>query len=614
VRVNLKRLEKRDRLAEQKLQAALELSFRDKNPLRTLWVLFQGHRPRMLLAMVMYAFKSSPAWVLPIVTGIIVTHAAALYGASQPGHPPADPLAVTYILLCAGVLFIFVVQNIPTHTLYSYHLSVAVRSVQMTLRSALVVRLQQLSMSFHDRTQSGKLQSKVLRDVEAVEGLSRMLTENLLQCVIMLTVALGVTLYKRPSVALFFLCTVPFAALLMRLFHRKLRRRNEEFRREVEEMSARVSEMIDMIPITRAHAVEDTEVEQLHRRLLRIRHSGQQLDMVNNLFIASAWVTFQVFQLLCLLFNVWQCWHGWITIGDVVMYQGFFGMLVGAVQQGLAVVPQLSAGAESIRSIAEVLESPDVEHNEGKTEVQKVVGRLTFEHVTFQYPGAERPAIADLSLDITPGQCVAVVGESGSGKSTLMSLIIGFRRPTGGRILLDGVDMATLNFRSFRRFLAVVPQQTVLFSGTVRDNITYGLKAVPTERLNRVLEMSNCAQFVREMPQGLDTPIGSHGGRLSGGQRQRLAIARALLRDPRVIILDEATSALDVISERLVQEAIDRLIAGRTTFIVAHRLSTIRHAHRILVMSNGAILESGTHDELLARPDSAFSRLHALQT
>jgi ATP-binding cassette subfamily B protein len=614
VKVSLKKLEKRDRLAEQKLQKALELSFRSKNPLRTLWVLFDGHRLRLLLAMFMYALKSSPSWVIPIVTGIIVTKAAKLYGAGLAGHPPADPLAITLIAINAGIMLLVIVQNVPTHTLYAYHLSVAVRNVQMTLRSALVVRMQQLSMSFHDRTQSGKLQSKVLRDVEAVEGLSRMLTENILQCGIAITAALVVTLAKRPSVALFYLLTVPFAALIMRLFHRKLRKRNEEFRREIEAMSARVSEMIDMIAITRAHAVEDTEVEQLHRRLLRIRHSGQQLDMVNNLFIASAWVTFQVFQLMCLVFNVWQCWHGWIEIGDVIMYQGFFGMLVGAVQQGLAVMPQLASGSESIRSIAEVLESPDVEHNDGKAEVSKVAGHLTFEHVSFQYPGASTPAITDLNLDVAPGECIAVVGESGSGKSTLMNLIIGFRRPTAGRIVLDGVDMATLNFRSFRRFLAVVPQQTVLFSGTVRDNITYGLKAVPAARLQQALEMANCAQFVRELPKGLDTPIGSHGGRLSGGQRQRLAIARALLRDPRVIILDEATSALDVLSERLVQEAIERLIAGRTTFIVAHRLSTIRHANRILVMSRGSIIESGTHGQLLSRPESAFSRLHALQT
>ena len=194
-----------------------------------------------------------------------------------------------------------------------------------------------------------------------------------------------------------------------------------------------------------------------------------------------------------------------------------------------------------------------------------------------------------------------------------MNLIIGFRRPTTGRILLDGVDMAVINYRSFRRFLAVVPQQTVLFSGSIRDNITYGLDHITDSRLGEVLEMANCTEFVGRLAKGLDTPIGSHGAKLSGGQRQRIAIARALLRDPRVIILDEATSALDVMSERLVQEAINRLITGRTTFIVAHRLSTIRHANRIVVMRDGRIVEVGSHEELLGREGSAFSRMQALQ-
>jgi ATP-binding cassette subfamily B protein len=268
---------------------------------------------------------------------------------------------------------------------------------------------------------------------------------------------------------------------------------------------------------------------------------------------------------------------------------------------------------ESIRSIGEVLESPDVEKNDGKTAVTAVAGKIDFDHVSFTYPGAEKPSIDDLSLTIHAGECIAVVGHSGSGKSTLMNLIIGFRRPTSGRVLLDGVDMATINFRSFRRFLAVVPQQTVLFSGTVRENITYGLQHVTESRLQEVLTMSNCADFVSKLPKGLDTPIGNHGGKLSGGQRQRIAIARAMLRDPRVIILDEATSALDVESEKKVQEALNRLIAGRTTFIVAHRLSTIRNATRVLVMDAGKIIEQGTHEELLSRDDGAFKKLHALQ-
>jgi ATP-binding cassette subfamily B protein len=598
---------------EQNLQHTLDISYRDKNPLRTLWHLFRDRRPQLLLVTILYVIKQSPVWVLPIVTGNIITLITAIYASHQPGHAPADPNAVKHIYLNAAIMLVLILQNVPMHTLYASFLSSAVRHVQLLLRSALVVRLQQLSMSFHDSTQSGKLQSKVLRDVEAIESLSRMLIESLLAGSIVVIIGFSVTLAKRPSVALFFFLTVPASALLMKIFWRAMRKRNEDFRLEVEDMSARVSEMIEMIPITRAHAVEGTEVDRMQTQLQRIRSSGLRLDTANNLFGSCSWATFQSFQLFCLLFSIWQCYHGWITVGDVVMYQGFFGMIVAAVQGFLNIAPQLSTGMESLRSIGEVLESPDIEQNAGKLDVGAVSGSFEFDRVRFEYNGANHPAIDNLSLKVKAGECVAFVGESGSGKSTLMNLIIGFRRPTAGRILLDGVDMAAINFRTFRRFVAVVPQQTVLFTGTVRDNITYGLQHVSEAKLTQALEMSNCADFVRKLPQGLDTPIGSRGGKLSGGQRQRIAIARALLRDPRVIILDEATSALDLQSEFLVQQAINRLIEGRTTFIVAHRLSTIRHANRVVVMSDGRITEMGTHQELLDRKGSAFARLHALQ-
>ncbi len=377
-------------------------------------------------------------------------------------------------------------------------------------------------------------------------------------------------------------------------------------------MSAQVSEVIEMIPVTRAHAAEDKESARILRQLKQIQNSGQQLDVTNELFASSSWMTFQVFNFLCLLFTLNKAWKGEITVGDVLMYQAFFGAIIGSVSLLLMMYPQMMAGLESMRSIAEILESPDVEENEGKRVVKSVQGRITLDRLMYQYPKTDRPAIVDLSLDIRAGECVAFVGESGSGKSTLMNLLIGFRRPTSGRILLDGQDMQELNLRTFRRHIAVVPQQTVLFSGTVRENITYGLDNVKEADVQQAVEMANVKEFASRLPQGLNTPVGPHGGKLSGGQRQRIAIARALLRNPRVIILDEATSALDVISEHLVQEAINRLVKDRTTFIVAHRLSTIRHADRVVVMQDGRAVEVGTQSDLLAA-NGAFSRLKMLQ-
>jgi len=239
-------------------------------------------------------------------------------------------------------------------------------------------------------------------------------------------------------------------------------------------------------------------------------------------------------------------------------------------------------------------------------------GEIVFDHVGYSYPHGREVALTDISLQIHAGETIAFVGESGAGKSTLMNLAIGFRAPTSGSVLLDGQDLRTLDLRSFRQQIGVVPQSTILFTGTLRDNVTYGSDHLGDEALWKILEEANLAAFVKALPEGLDTLLGENGARLSGGQRQRLAIARALVRDPRVILLDEATSALDTESERLVQEALVRLSRGRTTLIVAHRFSTIRQADRIAVLSQGRLIELGTRDELSAL-GGQFARLAALQ-
>jgi ATP-binding cassette, subfamily B, bacterial len=265
----------------------------------------------------------------------------------------------------------------------------------------------------------------------------------------------------------------------------------------------------------------------------------------------------------------------------------------------LNVAPLVSKGIESVRSMSEVLTEPDLEVNEGKQTVDRVDGRVTFDHVTLTYPDAVEPALVDISLDVRAGETVALVGPSGSGKSSMLNLVIGFLTPTQGRLLIDGRDRRDLDLRGYRRFLAVVPQETLLFDGSVRDNVTYGQEDLSEADVQRALEAANAWDFVEAMG-GIDTVIGQRGGRLSGGQRQRLAIARALIRNPRVLVLDEATSALDPASEALVQDALARLMHGRTSFVVAHRLSTVQRADRIVVLRAGRMVEIGTHDELVA--------------
>jgi ATP-binding cassette subfamily B protein len=486
--------------------------------------------------------------------------------------------------------------------------------MQFTLRSALVERLQQLAVTFHEEKQSSALQTKILRDVDAIDGLCRYLFLNGLNGVLVIVYVTVIALVRQPVLALYFLLTVPAGIALLKLFDRRFREQYKALRIETEQMNTRVGEMLLMLPVTRAHGLEEQETRSVRSVFQRLRERGLQVDTLTELFASSSWFTFIVLQLACLVFSAWLVTRHKITVGDAVMYQTYFGMLIGAVQQTLGVFPALAQGRDAIRSIGEILEAPQVEDYRGKRPAPVPVrGEIIFEKVSFQYPHGREVALQDISLRIAAGETVAFVGESGAGKSTLVNLAMGFRPPGSGRVLLDGHDLRELDLRSYRRQIGVVPQATILFSGSLRENVTYGLENVSDAKLWDILAEANLADFARALPQQLDTTLGESGTRLSGGQRQRLAIARALIRDPRIILLDEATSALDTESERLVQEALIRLTQGRTTLIVAHRFSTIRQAHRVVVLQGGKIVEVGTPQELLAR-DGYFTRLANLQS
>jgi ATP-binding cassette subfamily B protein len=257
------------------------------------------------------------------------------------------------------------------------------------------------------------------------------------------------------------------------------------------------------------------------------------------------------------------------------------------------------------------MNSNEVEVNLGQGAVPVIDGNLEFKNLSYRYPDSEQNVVSGLNLNVKSGECIAIVGASGSGKSTIMNLIIGFLMPTEGDLIIDGKSIRDINLSEYRHNISVVPQNSVLFAGSIRNNITYGLERYSEQDLLRAVEMANLKEFVDELPFGLDTDIGEHGGKLSGGQRQRITIARALIRDPRILILDEATSALDNISEYHVQKAIASSIKGRTTFVVAHRLSTIRDADRIVVMEQGKAVEIGTYEELMQKKGK-FYELKAL--
>lgn len=566
---------------------SVELEFRSNRPWTTLARLYWPERRAVALALLSYLFKASPVWILPVVTANIIDLVS---------RPRAGGLQALGLNATCGAIAI--AQNIPSAALYVSFLSRAIRNVEVRLRSALVRRLQMLSINYHNRASTGALQTKVTRDVESIEMLSRQVVDVGFFAGVTIIIALGVTAWRMPVFVPVFILFVPLIWLVRHFLAGTLRRHNENLRREIEGMNAQVLGMINMIPITRAHAVEHEEVARVENQFGQVRAAARSFDFVAGTFGATAWVILMLFNLAGLTVAAWASYTGRLTLsaGDIVLLAGYFNTILAAVMQLNAMLPLITRGFDGLRSIGEVLECPDIEENRGKQPVTEVRGEFEFEAVGFRYQpdGGASLALKDLTFKIAAGECIGIVGPSGSGKSTLASLVMGFHRPTTGRIRLDGVDMNTLDLRTYRLRLSVVSQQTILFNGTLRENIAYGLRHVSEAALTHAITEANAAGFIAELPRGLETVIGAEGVQLSGGQRQRIAIARAILRDPRVLILDEATSSLDSGTEAVVQEALERLLRGRTTFIIAHRLAVLQRADRILMLERGGLAQFTT--------------------
>ena len=583
-------------------KALLETFRRNEgSSLKTLIGIYKGHYLKLFFSILFFAIKHSPVWVLPIVTSNIINVAT-----ERPDH------AGTIILINALIMSFFVIQNIFTNYIHTWLYAKTVRNVERGLRSSLVRKLQQLSITYHNEMQSGRLQSKIMRDVEQIETLSSQIFITVLSILLNVVVAFGGVIFKSLTVFLFFLATIPVAVCLMVTFRSKIKRYNADFRKEMEETSVKVMEMVELIPVTRAHALERQETQKMDHQLGNVAEKGLKLDMIQTYFSSISWVAFQLFQVICLAFTGYLAAKGRISVGEVVMYQTYFSSIVNQVSNVITLLPTISKGLESVDSIGDILLCHDVEDNKNKRKVKTITGNITFDHVTFQYPDAEAPVLKDLSLQIKAGETVAFVGSSGAGKTTILNMVIGFIKANSGRVLIDDMDLNSLNLQSYRSHIAVVPQQSILFSGTIRENITYGMDNISEEMLYKVIKAANLEDVIAALPEGLDTMITEHGSNLSGGQRQRISIARAFIRDPRILILDEATSALDTISEKKIQDAIHNLVQDRTTLIVAHRLSTIRDADKIAVVGNGGIEEFGTYDELLDLKGE-FYRLKNLQ-
>ena len=583
-------------------ESELDHQYRGENPIKTLWYLLENNRRDISLAILFYCIKHSPSWTTPLLTANMID--CVVY------KKPLSQLAINF-----GLLALITIQNYPMNVMYVRFLAKAVRNLENRLRSALVERMQQMSISFYQSTNAGALQTKVVRDVENIEQMMRHSFDGGLGAINSLMGALVITAIKVPQFLQFFLILGPISATVVIKMRKTLNTHNEDFRSEIERMSSRVNEMTTLLPITRAHGLERNALKTMYTSFSSVKSAGLRLDRLQGHFSAIAWVTFQLTYVICVGFAAWCAITEFlpITAGGVVMLSSYFGMLVGSVLLLTSIAPMLSKGLTSIRSLGELLESPDLEKNSGKRSVADVAGTIEFCDVSFTYPTNHKPSLKNISVLAEPGRMIALVGQSGSGKSTFINLVIGFLRPSTGAIKLDGQDMATIDLRTSRKFLSVVAQDTILFDGTVYENVTYGMPNPTAELAESALRAANAWEFVEKLPDGIDTIVGERGARISGGQKQRLAIARAIIRDPRILVLDEATSALDSESERLIQSALHELMKSRTTFVVAHRLSTVKEAHLILVLQDGLVVEQGTHRELVTR-NGLYRRLYDAQS
>lgn len=589
---------------------ALENDFLDKyckpekhdSLFKNLFKICRGHYVKLILAILLCAVQLSASLYIPIATANIIDALVT------PVDNQTEMIVVNLIVSLALLL-----MNYPLQVLYRKYMYDASHSIEVTLRGAIIAKLQRLTISFNKRMESGRIQSKIMNNVDAIKGVISSLISNGTHVVINLVTVITVMIIKGNWwLLLFFIACAPISAISVKIFKNTLRARHREYRVVLEDAYTKVLDMVELVPVTKAHALENYEIQKMARQVGDVAKSGYKADMATGKFITVNWLSMQFFQLGCLALVIFMAINGTISIGDIALYQNYFEKFLSNINTVVNMAPTLTHGAEAVNSVGEILKSDETERDDGKKKLSTVKGEFVFKSAYFNYDDDDRSILNGLDLKVNAGETVALVGESGAGKSTIINLVSGFYFATDGSLLLDGNDMRDINLKSYRKHLAVVPQNSILFSGSIRENITYGSPEVSEERLQEIIDLACLRDVIDNLPNGVDTRIGEHGCKLSGGQRQRISIARALIRNPKVIIFDEATSALDTVSEKHIQTAIENLSKEKTTFIVAHRLSTVKNADKIAVIADGKCVEFGTYDELVAKKGE-FYKFRQLQ-
>lgn len=563
---------------------------------------------RLVLAGIILGINSLVALALPLSIRFVVDAALVQQSLSALNR-------ITLLLV-----FLFIIQAILG---YGQTMLVGWTGERVTadLREKLYAHLHTMPLSFFNNKRTGELLSRLGNDVSTIQEAVTTTLLSLVSETIMFVGGVIIIFVMAPQLSVVMLAVVPLTVLGMILLGRRVRKISRQVQDALAEVSATAEEAISGARIVKSFAREPYEVERYTEGVEQL--FGLALDRVRIRARIGPLIGLLGFMTIAVVlwFGAREVINGTLTPGQLISFLLYTMMIASPLATYTSLYSQFQQAIGASERVFDLLDTPpEMQDAPDAIALPPVQGHVTFSNVSFDYrdtaglEGSElRTVLSDVSLSAAPGQVVALVGPSGAGKTTLVNLIPRFYDPTDGSICIDGHDLRAVKVRSLREQIGIVPQETSLFSGTVRDNIAYGKLDASPDEIEAAARAANAHDFVQRLPKGYDTLVGERGIKLSGGERQRIAIARAILKDPRVLILDEATSSLDSESEQAVQEALDRLMRERTTFVIAHRLSTITNADIILVLANGQIVEQGSHEALLTREGGLYRRMYAVQ-
>lgn len=521
---------------------------------------------------------------------------------------------VHHLTIAIGIaLFIFVIVRPPIEFIRQYLAQWTSNKILYDIRKKLYNHLQALSARFYANNQIGQVISRVINDVEQTKDFILTGLMNIWLDFITIIIALSIMFFLDVKLTLAALFIFPFYILTVYVFFGRLRKLTRERSQALAEVQGFLHERVQGISVVKSFAIEDNEAKNFDKKNTNFLTRALKHTRWNAYSFASINTVTDIGPIIVIGVGAYLAISGSITVGTLAAFVGYLELLFGPLRRLVASFTTLTQSFASMDRVFQLIdEDYDIKNGVGAQPIEIKQGRIDIDHVSFQYNDNEAPILKDINLSIEKGETVAFVGMSGGGKSTLINLIPRFYDVTSGQILIDGHNIKDFLTGSLRNQIGLVQQDNILFSDTVKENILLGRPTATDEEVVEAAKMANAHDFIMNLPQGYDTEVGERGVKLSGGQKQRLSIARIFLNNPPILILDEATSALDLESESIIQEALDVLSKDRTTLIVAHRLSTITHADKIVVIENGHIVETGTHRELIAK-QGAYEHLYSIQ-